>query len=80
MSPSLSAIAILRDAESKHNIKILPNSSKTSSYRFEESNGALEVRQEDDDALAILLNLSKRKRNAYRGKIEVTSSELTDDM
>ena len=79
ISPSCSAIEILRDAQDKHNIKILPNGTKTSSYRYEESNGGLEVVQESDEHLGIIINLSKRKRNAYKGKVTVTASELTDD-
>ena len=79
ISPSCSAIEILRDAQDKHNIKILPNGTKTSSYRYEESNGGLEVLQESDEHLGIIINLSKRKRNAYKGKVTVTASELTDD-
>ena len=79
ISPSCSAIEILRDAQDKHNIKILPNGTKTSSYRYEESNGGLEVVQESDEHLGIIINLSKRKRNAYKGKVTVTASELIDD-
>ena len=79
VSPSVSAIEILRDAESTHNIKILPNGVKTSSYRYEESNSGLEVIEETDDVLAIILNLSKRKRNAYKGKVEVTARKLTTE-
>ena len=77
VSPSCSAIEILRDAQDKHNIKILPNGTKTSSYRYEESNGGLEVVQESDEYLGIIINLSKRKRNAYKGKVTVTARELT---
>lgn len=79
VSPSVSAIEILRDAESTHNIKILPNGVKTSSYRYEEANGGLEVIEETDDVLAIVLNLSIRKRNSYKGKVEASARELTND-
>ena len=82
VSPSCSAIEILRDAQDKHNMpsgKILPNGTKTSSYRYEESNGGLEVVEESDEHLAVIINLSKRKRNAYKGKVTVTASELTDN-
>lgn len=77
ISPSCSAIELLRNSEAKHNIKILPNGEKTSSYRYEESNGGLEVLQEDKESLAILLNLSKRKRNAFRGKVKTEGKDLT---
>lgn len=77
VSPSCSAIELLRNSEAKHNIKILPNGEKTSSYRYEESNGGLEVLQEDKESLAILLNLSKRKRNAFRGKVKTEGKDLT---
>ena len=79
VSPSCSAIKILREAEATHNIKILPNGTKTSSYRYEESNGGLEVIEESDEALAIIINLKKRKRNAYKGKVTVTAGELSDE-
>ena len=79
ISPSCSAIEVLRGAEAKHGIKILPNGTKTSSYRYEETNGGLEVVQEDRNALAIVLNLSKRKRNAFKGKVTVTARDLTAD-
>lgn len=79
VSPSCSAINVLRDAEATHDIKILPNGTKTSSYRYEESNGGLEVVEETDEVLAIIINLSKKRRNAYKGKVTVTARELTDD-
>ena len=39
----------------------------------------MEVIEETDDVLAIIINLSKRKRNAYKGKVTVTARDLTDD-
>jgi len=79
VSPSCSAIKILREAEEKYSYPILPNGTVTSSYRYEESNGGLEVIEESDEALAIIINLKKRKRNAYKGKVTVTAGELSGE-
>lgn len=80
VNPSISAIGVMREIEEKHCIKVLPNGTKTSSYRFEETNGGLEVLQEptkDNKTLAVLLNLSKRRRNP-KGTVErVEGAELT---
>lgn len=78
-SPTCSAIKILREAESEHNLRILPNSKKTSSYRFEESDGGLEIIEESDQVLAVLLHLKKRIRNAYRGEVKVFAQNLTEE-
>ena len=60
-NPAISAINILRSAETEYGIEILPNGTKWSSYRYEEGHG-LKVIQEDEQALAILLDLSKKIR------------------
>ncbi len=77
-NPAISAINILRSAETEYGIEILPNGTKWSSYRYEEGHG-LKVIQEDEQALAILLDLSKKIRNRFRGKIQTFASDLSSD-
>lgn len=79
-NPAVSAIKIFREAELEYGIKILPNGKKTASYRYEEGNG-LKIIQEDEEALAVLLDLNPKKRisNAFRGKIETFASDLTEE-
>ena len=78
-NPAVSAINVLRSAEKEYGIEILPNAKKWSSYRYEEGHG-LKIIQEDEEALAILLDLNKKVRNKkLRGKIQTFASELSED-
>lgn len=78
-NPAVSAINVFREAELEYGVKILPNGIKTLSYRYEESDGGLEIIQEDEETLAVILNLSQRNRNAKVVVESVTGAELTEE-
>ena len=61
----------------ENDFQILPNGVKTSSYRYEDKTGGLEVLRQDDNLLAVLLKNKDRKRNP---KATLESVTFSDDV
>ena len=72
---AISAINVLQQLEKENDTKILPNGKKTSSYRYEDRTGALEVLIEQEGFLAVLLKNKHRKRNPKGTEEETTASD-----
>lgn len=74
---AVSAINLLKQLAEENGEWVLPNGIKTSSHRYEDKTGGLEVLRQDDDLLAVLLKKKDRQRNA---KVIVESVTASGDV